>query len=153
MVDLAGILIDISESLTRPDDELCIRSKAARSMELEHQLITWKSQLPHELSFERSSLDESELITKQKIVLKLRASMHTQNASRGPDHEAVGFLNSTILTHRPFLITHATEPSGQDLQPHILSCVEAASETIHFVHAIYVNRPYFRTWSVIDDCH
>lgn len=72
MVDLAHILVKISANLNRPDDEVCLLDKSSMSLELEEQLVAWKSRLPPHLNFDSASVNESELVAKQKIVLKLR---------------------------------------------------------------------------------
>ena len=74
MVDLAHILVKISTNVNKPDDEVSLLDKSSISLELEEQLVAWRSRLPPHLDFDTSSLDESELMTKQKIVLKLRLS-------------------------------------------------------------------------------
>ncbi|KAH7166077.1 hypothetical protein EDB81DRAFT_273189 [Dactylonectria macrodidyma] len=128
MVELAEILTEISANACRPDEAATLVQRSNRSFTLDERLSTWKLQLRAPLNLEKSSLDEAELITKQKVVLKLR------------------FLNARILLHRPFLISATAESHREQFAIHTQSCVEAASETIQFVHTTYLYRPYFRTW-------
>ncbi|KAI6780262.1 putative transcriptional regulatory protein [Emericellopsis cladophorae] len=127
MVELAKILARISQNVWQPDVIDGPEHMSGRAANLEGSLLQWKSRLPHELDFDVSTLEESELITKQKIVLKLR------------------FLNAKILLYRPFLITRAGRDRAMVSQ-HVASCIEAARETIAFMHSTYRHRPYFRTW-------
>ncbi|KAM5361901.1 hypothetical protein ACJZ2D_012846 [Fusarium nematophilum] len=127
MVDLAGILAEVAANGSPPCQDESLVAKSNKSMNLERSLKEWKEGLPNDLDFSTSSLRENELITKQKVVLRLR------------------YLNMKILIHRPFLLSVSI---GQDpsLSNHVSSCVDAARETIRFVWDTYLYRPYFRTW-------
>lgn len=72
MVDLAKILADVAANANWLDDDSSLTDKSSRSINLEKRLYNWKSCLPQQLNFESASLNENELITKQKVVLKLR---------------------------------------------------------------------------------
>lgn len=72
MVELAEILVDVSANACRPDEDATLFQRSSRSFILDERLSAWKAQLRAPLNLENSSLDEAELITKQKIVLKLR---------------------------------------------------------------------------------
>lgn len=72
MVELAEILTEISANACRPDEAATLVQRSNRSFTLDERLSTWKLQLRAPLNLEKSSLDEAELITKQKVVLKLR---------------------------------------------------------------------------------
>ncbi|CAK7221313.1 hypothetical protein SBRCBS47491_004485 [Sporothrix bragantina] len=128
MVDLAEILMDISANAARLDEPETLLQRSSRAFVLDQRLSAWRSQLPNPFDLDRSSLDEAELITKQKIVLQLR------------------YLNARILLHRTFLISASVESHKEQYAAHTTACVEAASATIRFVHATYLHRPYFRTW-------
>ncbi|KAJ4177811.1 hypothetical protein NW755_013631 [Fusarium falciforme] len=128
MIDFARILAEVAANASSPAQEketLTIRSN--RSTSLEKSLEDWKDGLPDHLNLGASSLRENELITKQKVVLRLR------------------YLNMKILIHRPFLLSASVEQDPL-LSDHVSSCVQAASETIRFVWDTYLYRPYFRTW-------
>ncbi|KAJ3533533.1 hypothetical protein NM208_g7941 [Fusarium decemcellulare] len=127
MVDLARILAEVAANANILQDEVSKATQSNRCMELEARLLDWKSCLPQTLNFEEVSLSDNELVTKQKVVLKLR------------------FLNTKLLIHRPFLLSSTTE-KGRVSPRHVSSCVEAARETIRFLHHTYTYRPYFRTW-------
>lgn len=143
MVDLAGIVAMISQNAGQPDNMYGAEEMSQRSANLETSLLQWKSRLPHQLDFEASSLEESELITKQKIVLKLRRLKRRDAVPLLIG--SVGFLNANILLHRPFLMMRAGL-SQATVSRHVVSCIEAARETIAFMHTTYLHRPYFRTW-------
>ncbi|KAF4986401.1 hypothetical protein FDECE_15974 [Fusarium decemcellulare] len=127
MVDIARILAEVAANANMLQDEVSKAAQSNQSMELETRLLDWKSRLPQTLNFEEVSLSDNELVTKQKVVLKLR------------------FLNTKLLIHRPFLLSSTTEKGGVSPR-HVSSCVEAARETIRFLHHTYTYRPYFRTW-------
>ncbi|KAJ9139170.1 C6 transcription factor [Pleurostoma richardsiae] len=129
MVDLAEIVREISAKTYRPSEGLSLAESSGSATDLDTRLSDWKSRLPQHLDLEVQSLDEGELVTKQKIVLKLR------------------FWNARIILHRPFLIAAATTESDRErFAVHIISCVEAARESIRFMYNTYLHRPYFRTW-------
>ncbi|KAK5994363.1 putative transcriptional regulatory C3C7.04-like protein [Cladobotryum mycophilum] len=128
MVDLAEIIRSVGANSAQPNDRTGLSEKATVATQLERRLVDWKSSLPLQLNFEISPLDENELVTKQKIVLKLR------------------FLYTNMLIHRQFLMSAATLSTRDQFSRNILSCVKAAREAIYFVHTTYQHRPYFRTW-------
>ena len=149
MVELAGIVREISSSNRMFKDSFAIGDRSTSCAELDARLVDWKSRLPPQLNLDTVSLDETELVTKQKVVLKLR-----RLTIRVPcpvmiftDKLGSGFWNARILLHRPFLIvTAATNSDRETISIHIISCVEAAQESIRFMHNTYLLRPYFRTW-------
>ncbi|KAH8668667.1 hypothetical protein BX600DRAFT_496703 [Xylariales sp. PMI_506] len=129
MVDMAQVLIEISANSSPIDDDAtALDEKSSKSVYLDTRLSHWKANLPSQLDFENWSMEDAELTSKQKIVIKLR------------------YLNARILVHRSFLITASAESYKEKLAVHTVACVEAARETIRFVHEIYLHRPYFRTW-------
>lgn len=71
MIDLAQILCKIPTDIHEADT-LALSKSFQQSTELESELLEWRSSLPTELNFGLWSLQENELVTKQKIVLKLR---------------------------------------------------------------------------------
>lgn len=84
MVDFARILAEVAANASSPAQEketLTVRSN--RSTSLEKSLEDWKDGLPDHLNLGVSSLRENELITKQKVVLRLRKPF-PQGASDGP---------------------------------------------------------------------
>ncbi|KAF2014633.1 hypothetical protein BU24DRAFT_451618 [Aaosphaeria arxii CBS 175.79] len=123
MVDFAHILTQVVRSTYQVEDDPGDVDLYQRSLELEGYLQDWKAKLPPELDFDTASLSEHEMVTKQKIVLKLR------------------FLNAKVLIHRQFIIS-----STPHRPEHVFSCVNAAIETIRFVYENYLYRPYFRSW-------
>ncbi|KAK7421801.1 hypothetical protein QQX98_002017 [Neonectria punicea] len=72
MVELADILMEVSANACRPDEAATLFQRSERTFTLDERLSTWKSQLRDPLNLEKASLDEAELITKQKIVPRLR---------------------------------------------------------------------------------
>lgn len=72
MVELAEILMEVSANACRPDEAATLFQRSQRTLTLDERLSALKSQLRDPLNLEKSSLDEAELITKQKIVLRLR---------------------------------------------------------------------------------
>ena len=72
MVQLARILANIVASASRSSDLEEVKESSRRAIQLDESLFAWKEGLPTDFNFEGASLDESEFITKQKIVLKLR---------------------------------------------------------------------------------
>ncbi|KAJ0331927.1 hypothetical protein COL922a_011722 [Colletotrichum nupharicola] len=128
MVDLAKILMWMTDNLSLHNSHTSLQRLSQTALNLDRELDDWKSGLPRELRFDTSSLEDSEFAMKQKTVLKLR------------------FLNARILLHRQFLILKTPESDRKTLSRHVSSCVKAATETIRFMHASYLHRPYFRTW-------
>lgn len=72
MVDLDEILMDISANAARLDEAETLPERSSRAFTLDKRLSVWRAQLPDPIDLDRSSLDEPELITKEKIPLKLR---------------------------------------------------------------------------------
>lgn len=73
MVDLARILAEVAANANPPgQEEETLATKSNRSTNLERSLEEWKDGLPDHLNLGTSSLHENELITKQKVVLRLR---------------------------------------------------------------------------------
>ena len=73
MVELAQILLQISTS-AHAKNSAHLENHSTRCNELTGRLDLWKDTLPNGIDFNLSPLDEGELVTKQKIVLKLRKS-------------------------------------------------------------------------------
>lgn len=71
MVDLARIMADVAANANRSDD-MAISDKSAVSLEIERRAMAWKLQVPGPLNLDSSTLNESESIMKQKVVLQLR---------------------------------------------------------------------------------
>ncbi|CAK7199881.1 hypothetical protein SEUCBS139899_002567 [Sporothrix eucalyptigena] len=95
-------------------------------------LAAWRAQLPKPFCLDRTSIDENEMVTKQKTVLKLR------------------FYNARILLHHTFLISASTYASdGQD-KTHVRACVDAASATMRFVYNTYLYRPCYNCIYILD---
>ena len=74
MVDLAGIIREIPSKAARLEESSARGHSSASAVELDSRLLDWKAQLPQQLALNISSLDEAELVTKQKVVLRLRES-------------------------------------------------------------------------------
>jgi hypothetical protein len=72
MVELASILLQIPAGPSEHGEEDRLFQHSLKNTDLLGRLAEWKDSLPPELDLESSPLDEGELITKQKIVLKLR---------------------------------------------------------------------------------
>ena len=81
MVDLAIILADVAANTNQFDDQSTMIEKSRRSAELEMRLEDWTASLPRVLDFKTASLTESELVMKQKTVLKLRKWLKTYHVS------------------------------------------------------------------------
>lgn len=81
MVDLARLVAEIVANANKPDDGSGTVERSSKAIELERYLVDWKSRIPPELNFDAASLEDSELITKQKIVLKLRKSAHLTSSA------------------------------------------------------------------------
>ncbi|KAK1992576.1 hypothetical protein LX36DRAFT_732178 [Colletotrichum falcatum] len=129
MVDLAKILMWMTDNLSMHNNHMSLQRLSQTALSLDRDLDDWRSGLPVQLRFDLSSLEDSEFIMKQKTVLKLR------------------FLNARILLHRQFMISKSVEADRDTiLSRHVTSCVKAATETIKFMHTSYLHRPYFRTW-------
>ncbi|KAK2009018.1 hypothetical protein LZ32DRAFT_684178 [Colletotrichum eremochloae] len=128
MVDLAKILMWMTDNLSVHNNHTSLQRLSQTALNLERDLEDWRSGLPRQLRFDMSSLEDSEFAMKQKTVLKLR------------------FLNARILLHRQFIISKSLEADPNMISRHVTSCVEAATETIKFMHTSYLHRPYFRTW-------
>ncbi|OLN87750.1 putative transcriptional regulatory protein C417.09c-like protein 1 [Colletotrichum chlorophyti] len=143
MVDLAKILIWMTDNLSLHSNHTSLQRLSQTALNLDRELDEWKSGLPRQLRFEMSSLEDSEFAMKQKTVLKL----HPVDA-----HEKLsltygaGFLNARILLHRQFIIQKTQEADRNTVSQHVTTCVKAATETIKFMHTNYLHRPYFRTW-------
>ncbi|KAB5545741.1 fungal-specific transcription factor domain-containing protein [Coniochaeta sp. 2T2.1] len=127
MVAMAKVLGDVAANTNHFEDDSPISEKTERATGLEGRLEDWKAGLPRALDIRAASLTESDMVIKQKTVLKLR------------------YLNFRVLIHRPFLLLNTTN-SNSMLSRHVLSCVESARELIQFVYETYLYRPYFRTW-------
>ncbi|OBR05283.1 C6 transcription factor [Colletotrichum higginsianum IMI 349063] len=128
MVDLAKILMWMTDNLSLHCNHKSLQRLSQTALDLDRELDDWKSGLPRQLRFDLSSLEDSEFAMKQKTVLKLR------------------FLNARILLHRQFIISKALEADRNTVSRHVKSCVNAATDTIRFMHTSYLHRPYFRTW-------
>ncbi|KAH7026169.1 uncharacterized protein B0I36DRAFT_365771 [Microdochium trichocladiopsis] len=128
MVGLADILLHISHELVDYAGEPCGIEKSAKALEYDRQISVWTGNLPQRLSLTGVSLLESELITKQKIVLKLR------------------LFSVRLLLHRPFLISAATEANHEKYAVHIRACVDVSKDTIELLYDTYASRPWFRSW-------
>ncbi|KAF2427355.1 hypothetical protein EJ08DRAFT_354842 [Tothia fuscella] len=128
MVALARIMAQLSDEIYKFNDQRSLREKSHECLDLDKQLVIWKSQLPLSLDFDQSSLVEPEWVSKQKIVLRNR------------------FLNAKILLHRPFLIASANESDQALYTVHVHACVAASVDTIQSLYEMYKYRPYFRTW-------
>ncbi|KAK1456180.1 hypothetical protein CCUS01_10168 [Colletotrichum cuscutae] len=128
MVDLAKILMWMTDNLGLHSSHTSFQRLSQTALNLDRELDDWKSGLPRQLRFDTSSLEDSEFAMKQKTVLKLR------------------FLNARILLHRQFIISKTQEADRNTVARHVTSCVKAATETIKFMHTSYLHRPYFRTW-------
>ncbi len=74
MVDLAHIVADIAENAGLAHQSNKLEQCSETALTLITSLREWKAALPAELNFDETTLGEPELITKQKIVLKLRES-------------------------------------------------------------------------------
>ncbi len=90
------------------------RSQVGR-IQLDRRLADWKAHLPAPLNFERWSMEDAELTTKQKIVLKLRPSARLVYVCDLTLTWEIGFLSARILLHRPFHITAAAKPTARSL--------------------------------------
>lgn len=146
MVDLVRILADVAANSNQFNDQSTIFEKSLRATELGKRLEDWTSNLPRALDYTTASLTDSELVIKQKTVLRLRKCFGhiTTTTMKVTDYEK-GSLNFRVLIHRPFLFSNTTEPNSM-LSRHVLSCVESSRELIRFVYETYLYRPYFRTW-------
>ncbi|VUC30475.1 unnamed protein product [Clonostachys rosea] len=71
MVDLAQVFGRIVAEFRVPGEKLSFAERYEKSVLLESQLLEWRSTLPTDLDFDLVSLEESELVAKQKVVLKL----------------------------------------------------------------------------------
>jgi len=71
MVGLADILLRVTHEQIDYLGEPCGTEKSAKALEHDRQVSVWAANIPQRLSPSGFSLLESELITKQKIVLKL----------------------------------------------------------------------------------
>ncbi|KXJ91055.1 hypothetical protein Micbo1qcDRAFT_195860 [Microdochium bolleyi] len=127
-VGLADILLQISQDLVAYSSDACTTEKSLRAMEHDRRISAWVESLPQRLDVNGSSLLESELITKQKIVLHLR------------------LFSARVLLHRPFLISAATKANHERYAVHIQSCVEASKSTINLLYDSFASRPWFRSW-------
>lgn len=76
MAGFARILAEVAANASPLGQEESLTVKLNRSKRLERSLEDWKDGLPSHLSLETSSLRENELITKQKVVLRLRKLFH-----------------------------------------------------------------------------
>ncbi|KAI5922122.1 fungal-specific transcription factor domain-containing protein [Camillea tinctor] len=128
MVELARIMDRAVANASQVGIDGGLTGMVGRAQQFEQDLLEWKFCLPSTLDFDIAPIGESEFVTKQKIVLKLR------------------FLNTRILIHRPFLVFEAAKQESKTFSNHIISCVTAAKDTIRVVHETYLFRPYFRTW-------
>lgn len=72
MAHFAHILAEVAANASPLGQEESLAAKSKRSKGLERSLEDWKRGLPSHLSLGTSSLRENELITKQKVVLRLR---------------------------------------------------------------------------------
>ena len=70
MADFARISADLATGPLGEEESMAVKSE--RSKDLERRLEDWKNGLPGPLNLESSSLSENELITRQKVVLKIR---------------------------------------------------------------------------------
>ncbi|KAJ1326641.1 transcriptional regulatory protein GAL4 [Microdochium nivale] len=127
-VGLADILLQISQDLVSYSGEPCNTAKSLRALEHDRHISDWIGRRPNRLDITASSLLESELITKQKIVIQLR------------------LFSARILLHRPFLVSAATEANHGKYALHIQSCVEASKNTINLLYDSFASRPWFRSW-------
>ncbi|KAK2777241.1 C6 transcription factor [Colletotrichum kahawae] len=116
MVDLAKILMWMTDNLSLHNSHTSLQRLSQTALNLDRELDDWKSGLPRELRFDTSSLEDSEFAMKQK-------------------------LSSSF-----FLILKTPESDRKTLSRHVSSCVKAATETIRFMHTSHLHRPYFRTW-------
>lgn len=71
MVGLADILLHITHEQIDYSAEPCGTEKSAKALDHDRQISVWAANIPQRLSLSGFSLLESELITKQKIVLNL----------------------------------------------------------------------------------
>jgi hypothetical protein len=74
MVGLAQILLKMPAHPGRQSNTNALDQQSRSTTELDAHLEEWRAHLPSELDFNTSPLNEGELITKQKVVLKLRKS-------------------------------------------------------------------------------
>lgn len=127
MVSFAAILRRVSRKLYHDSKNLTLLQKSVVATDLEVSLDAWKDQLPEWLQFDKTSLDNDEWATKQKLVLQLR------------------YLNAKIVLHRPFLAS-SLNGDESDMSVHRTSCLDAARSTITVMHNAFTHYFYFRTW-------
>ncbi|OHW89712.1 C6 transcription factor [Colletotrichum incanum] len=147
MVDLAKILMWMTDNLSLHSNHTSMQRLSQTALNLDRELDDWKSGLPRQLRFDMSSLEDSEFAMKQKTVLKLRRNnLEVALPKNDSLTRRIGFLNARILLHRQFIISKTLEADRNTVSRHVTSCVNAATETIKFMHTSYLHRPYFRTW-------
>jgi hypothetical protein len=70
--ELAYILKRTSEDIYHSGSTVAQTDKHQAALNLDEDLLVWKSQLLPEFDFDNASLTEPETVTKRKVVLKLR---------------------------------------------------------------------------------
>lgn len=126
--ELAYILKRTSEGIYHSPSAISQLDKSVAALNLDRDLLHWKTQLAPIFDLDDTPLTEPESVTKRKIVLKLR------------------FYSARILIHRPFLVAAAYSGSSSQFVANIQHCLDASRETIHLLYDTFMNRPFFRTW-------
>ncbi|KAJ5991680.1 fungal-specific transcription factor domain-containing protein [Penicillium sp. IBT 35674x] len=124
LVDVSAILQRASKRLYHLSDLALLTDKSQIAIELDQELIFWKSRLPEHLDFELESFTGPEWAAKQKLCLQLR------------------FYHIRMFIHRPLLSTTEGDLGAKHMQ----ICLEAAQRTIGLIYDAYQHRHYFRTW-------
>jgi len=116
---LRGIYYDASVNSMAEKNQLASDLGAA--------LDVWKNGLPGYLKWDKSSFNDSEWASKQKLLLKLR------------------FYSAKLTVHRPF-ITKDDAATSIEHDSHGKICFGAAKAIINHMHQAFTDRHYFRTW-------
>lgn len=147
MVALARIMSEASHQLYHSTQRsLCDKSHLA--MALDQRLLEWKASIPQYLNLDAHTLNDPEWAFKQKQVLRLSESpISTQIPHKTPLITTIGYYNTRILIHKPFLVAAtANTDSSPDLSTHLHTCLAAARMSINMQYESFMHRIYIRTW-------
>ena len=74
MTELGFILKKTTQQIYCPTTTVSLEERSKIALELDEELVKWKSQLYPVIDLEGTSLTEREALTKKKMIIKLRKS-------------------------------------------------------------------------------